>query len=71
VDTDGSGTLDMDEVDRLAAALGVVMSEAGNAAMFAEIDADGNGTVEMDEFKAWWEANYSSYLAASSDSTGK
>jgi Ca2+-binding EF-hand superfamily protein len=47
------------------------MSEAGNAAMFAEIDADGNGTVEMDEFKAWWEANYSSYLAASSDSTGK
>jgi Ca2+-binding EF-hand superfamily protein len=65
VDTDGSGTLDQEEVDRLAAALGVVMSEQATYAMFAEMDSDGNGEVDLDEFKGWWEANYSAYLEES------
>ena len=56
--SDGSGTLDMEEVERLAAALGVVLSSTGTAEMFGEMDSDGNGQVDLEEFERWWSAHY-------------
>jgi hypothetical protein len=44
LDTDGSGTLDLTEVEQLAAALGVVLSQASAAGMFEQMDADGVST---------------------------
>jgi len=37
LDTDGSGTLDRSEVEQLAAALGVILSQSSAAEMFAEV----------------------------------
>ena len=37
LDTDGSGTLDLGEVERLTAALGVVLSRTSAEEMFAQV----------------------------------
>ena len=58
-DTDGSGSLDLSEVERLAAALGVVLSQASAVQIFAQMDVDGNGHVSLREFEKWWAAHYS------------
>ena len=59
LDTDGSGTLDLSEVERLAAALGVVLSQTIALQIFEEMDADGDGRVDLLEFEAWWATHYS------------
>lgn len=59
LDTDGSGTLDLSEVERLVAALGVVLSRTSAQDMFAQMDVDGDGVVDVAEFEGWWAAHYS------------
>jgi len=64
IDADGSGTLDREEVARLAAALGCVLTERQHEEMFSEMDKDGNGEVDAAEFTAWWDTNYAEYLGS-------
>ena len=54
-DEDDSGTLDKEEVAKLAAACGMagLSAEALDAA-FAQMDYDGNGDVDSLEFTEWW-----------------
>jgi Ca2+-binding EF-hand superfamily protein len=47
-DRDGSGTLDLSEVERLAAALGVVLSRNSAQDMFAQV-----GTSTQPEWSLW------------------
>lgn len=51
-DTDGSGTVSTDELQRLIAACNLDMSPEDVAKMVEEVDADGSGEVEFDEFYA-------------------
>ena len=51
-DTDGSGTVSTDELQRLIAACKLDMSPEDVAKMVDEVDADGSGEVEFDEFYA-------------------
>ena len=57
IDTDGSGTLDRDEVARAAHELGrwELLGKALDEAM-DKMDADKDGKVDVEEFCAWWEA---------------
>ena len=53
IDTDGSGTLDRDEMDEIALVLGMNFNKAQMDAAWAFMDRDGNGEVDFDEFKNW------------------
>ena len=49
-DTDGSGTIDTEEVAALCKKLGVRLTEEELEDAIDKMDKDGNGTVEYDEF---------------------
>ena len=71
VDIDNNGTLDPREVEGLAAALGVMLTEVQLAAAFTDMDADRSGTVDIREFEAWWSTNMEAWLAqASAEAVG-
>lgn len=54
VDSDGSGLLDIDEVPKLAAALGVQLTPEQHHEALLEMDHDASGEVDFEEFWQWW-----------------
>ena len=66
IDSDGSGSLERDEVAQLSKKLGRLLTPVElNEAMMA-MDGDGSNSVDMEEFKSWWrgEASKDSSWAA-------
>lgn len=57
VDTDGSGTLDRDEVRSVLRKLGQHVAEEELSAAINQIDEDGSGLIDYDEFETWWDRN--------------
>eukprot|EP01046_Picozoa_sp_COSAG06_P036542 COSAG06_NODE_4037_length_4638_cov_4.665124_3_plen_905_part_00 len=53
IDSDGNGTLDRYEVDRMAKILGMDFNQAQMDMAWKFMDHDGSGEVEFDEFKHW------------------
>ena len=53
LDSDGSGSLEIDEFARLAESLGRRLSERECKAAMAEMDQDGSGAIDFDEFASW------------------
>ena len=53
LDSDGSGSLEVDEFARLAESLGRRLSQRECKAAMAEMDQDGSGAIEFDEFASW------------------
>ncbi|ETV99183.1 hypothetical protein H310_07977 [Aphanomyces invadans] len=53
-DTDGSGSIELDELRLLLSELGIPISERELIAGFQEMDTDGSGAIDFDEFAAWW-----------------
>ena len=56
LDTDGGGTLDIDEANQLISALFPKYDDAQIKTCFETIDTDGSGEVDREEFLVWWEA---------------
>ena len=54
IDTDKGGTLDQEEIGRMATLLGIPMSKGELEQAMIEMDEDGSGTVDFEEFAAWW-----------------
>merc|ERR550514_1046122 len=50
IDTDGSGSIDVDELMDAMLLFGVKATKNSAKKVLAAIDTDGNGTVELDEF---------------------
>ena len=55
-DTDGSGTIDVQELQALAEELGARLSLAQAEAVFGQIDTDQSGEIDADEFTSWWQS---------------
>merc|ERR1712124_37224 len=55
IDSDGSGTLDRDEIQRAAQQLGRIFIGNDLDEAMSQMDLDGNGEVDYPEFCAWWE----------------
>lgn len=55
LDVDGSGALDRDEVQMLAAAGGKALSDRQLSDAMKEMDKDGSGEVDFEEFEQWWQ----------------
>ena len=53
-DKDGSGAIDVSELNALMEALGADVAQAELDAAIAAIDKDGNGVVDLAEFRSWW-----------------
>ena len=53
IDSDGSGTLERDEVAVLAQRLGHKLTDKQLTRAMSEMDSDGDGGVDFDEFKDW------------------
>jgi centrin-1 len=54
MDADGSGYLDMQEVEQLCKQLGKKLSTDELQLAMGDMDRDGNGEVSFPEFEAWW-----------------
>ena len=54
IDTDGSGTLDHQEVERAAAMLGFLFNREQAAEAFQEMDANNDNEISVSEFESWW-----------------
>ena len=57
LDKDGSGTLDRDEISKVADFFSVdqdFMSDDALDAAMLEMDANGDGEVDLEEFEGWW-----------------
>ena len=59
VDADGSGSIDVDELASLCAALGRQLTADEQQAVLAKLDADANGSISFEEFSAWWKEGFS------------
>lgn len=58
LDTDGSGTLDQEELMLLCEHLGMKSLTAKQGTkLMKEIDADGDGEISIEEFEIWWQEN--------------
>lgn len=68
-DTDGSGTIDEDELLALARQLGASVSNADVSKVMREIDTDNSGEIDVQEFTAWW-AKDAKMRVASGNSEG-
>lgn len=53
-DRDGSGSIDLAELDRLLQALGAPANEGELEMAFDIIDTNRNRKISWDEFNAWW-----------------
>ena len=58
-DTDGNGTLDVEELQELAKRMGVDLTLEQAHLAFSDIDEDGSGEIDFDEFFQFYEANMS------------
>ena len=56
-DSDGSGEIDMIELNNVMSSLGFTMSETEQEKMFATLDADNDGSVSRTEFIQWYANN--------------
>ena len=56
IDQDGSGTLDRNEVAKLAISMGRELRGHELDAAMAEMDPSGDGAVDFDEFKVWFKS---------------
>lgn len=54
LDEDGSGTMEMEEIQRLSHRLHMPLTHTELVEAMRKMDADGSGAVEYEEFKAWW-----------------
>ena len=54
IDTDGSNTLEREEVEELLCGLGKRLDKAAVDAAMADMDRDGGGNVSFSEFLDWW-----------------
>eukprot|EP01045_Picozoa_sp_COSAG04_P039825 COSAG04_NODE_11349_length_715_cov_0.748377_2_plen_99_part_01 len=54
IDADGSGSLDMQEVQRLSHRLHMPLTHSELRDAMKQMDADGSGEVDFEEFQAWW-----------------
>lgn len=59
LDADGSGSLNKQELSKLAGMLGATLSDDDLSAAMVEMDPSGDGVVDMLEFSAWWEKQQS------------
>eukprot|EP01050_Picozoa_sp_SAG11_P012878 SAG11_NODE_1463_length_4863_cov_15.348657_1_plen_378_part_00 len=57
IDLDNSGTIDREELRKLASDLGHTLDEAGLDSAMNEMDFDGSGEVDLAEFQHWWQLN--------------
>eukprot|EP00499_Haloplacidia_sp_CaronLabIsolate_P006191 CAMPEP_0196780696 /NCGR_PEP_ID=MMETSP1104-20130614/8450_1 /TAXON_ID=33652 /ORGANISM="Cafeteria sp., Strain Caron Lab Isolate" /LENGTH=79 /DNA_ID=CAMNT_0042150911 /DNA_START=12 /DNA_END=251 /DNA_ORIENTATION=- len=55
-DEDGSGTIDLSELQMLASDLGEVLSPEELVEVMRILDTDGSGVVEYAEFIEWWKS---------------
>ena len=53
VDADGSGGIDIAELQSMAVGNGETLTDAEAAGIMAALDINGNGTIDKDEFAAW------------------
>jgi len=53
-DSDGNGRIDVQEFQKILAALGEHSSGNALAKLFAAVDQDGDGSVQFEEFVDWW-----------------
>jgi hypothetical protein len=53
-DTDGDGSIGVDELQMLAAQLGLPVEDGMLQEVMAGIDEDGSGEITLDEFTEWW-----------------
>lgn len=58
LDSDGSGSLDREELQALARTLGTTLSDREISEAMAEVDKDGDGSVDLSEFLVWYEGNH-------------
>eukprot|EP01052_Picozoa_sp_SAG31_P023239 SAG31_NODE_1903_length_6956_cov_3.288902_8_plen_296_part_00 len=56
-DTDGSGSLDAQEIASMCKRMGLKLSAKGIQKAMAQMDEDGSGEVDFDEFNEWWGKN--------------
>eukprot|EP01045_Picozoa_sp_COSAG04_P029610 COSAG04_NODE_4910_length_1829_cov_1.134682_1_plen_370_part_10 len=54
IDTDGSGSLDADELRAVLETMGIALGEAGIAQLIEQLDTDGDGEISQAEFMAFW-----------------
>ena len=54
IDEDGSGSLDVDEIPKLAALLGMKLNETQKHMAMKEMDADSSGSIDFEEFCQWY-----------------
>jgi Ca2+-binding EF-hand superfamily protein len=54
-DKDGSGAIDVRELNELMEALGADIPQNELDVALKALDADGNGFIDLAEFKAWWQ----------------
>lgn len=64
-DTDGSGSIDSEELRAFAASIGIYWEPEEAAEAVRNLDADGNGTVEIGEFAAWFVQENRDYSGSS------
>jgi len=69
-DTDGSGSIDSEELRAFAASIGIYWEPEEAAEAVRNLDADGNGTVEIGEFAAWFVQENGDYSSNYSGSGG-
>lgn len=55
LDGDGSGTMEMAEIQRLSHRLHMPLTHSELVEAMRKMDSDGSGTVEYEEFKVWWQ----------------
>ena len=56
-DADGSGGIDINELQSMAAKNGEILTDEEAGEIMAGIDTDGNGIIDKEEFKAWLNRN--------------
>ena len=54
IDEDGSGTLERDEIDKLAKEMDTPLTDRELDVAMATMDADGSGEVDFEEFSDWY-----------------
>ena len=60
VDKDGSGAIDVDEMELLLKNLSISASYTETQILFNSLDEDNNGTIDFDEFSRWFKSIVSS-----------
>jgi len=56
-DTDGNGSLDVDELNVVIRELGTDLTRKQMCAVFNSIDKDGSGDISFEEFEVWWKTS--------------